>query len=493
MTTNNFFKISLLLAFTALIMSSCDDDYQDVGSGMFPDEDNIFMSADYINLEARTVSIGNKTFVRSSSVMLGSLIDSVFGRIKADYMGQFFLSNPSFSYGHKGINDISIDSVRMHMLYTAGSFLGDPKSSTGVSIYELNSQLTPDFYIDVKPENYCDKSILWGQRIFTEDELDPIESGLARLIEIEIDTKVGQRIFDKWAQDTLSGKKETVLYNTDTFKNFIKGIYVTSTFNDKSLIKFPDANSAIAMNIYYSYHIKTKDEKSDSLVHRYMPLPLGAEALVLNSVETPDFNSLEISKNTEKDRTYIQALSGIVAEITIPLKEIKEKGKEKTKTDEFALNSALLNFVGMTEAEDKLMLKDKPSSLLFINADSIDNYFYEGKKPDGQYSLLISRQASNNSYYFNSALNFSSSVKNIANIINNYLNKDEEEQVDEVKYLLIPISVTSTSDNYGQALVGTVSNTFAPAAAILRTSEKYMKVPLLFSKFAEKEKPENKE
>lgn len=493
MITKYFLNTTLFLILLAGLVS-CDDDYQDIGSSLMPDEDDIFMYADQVSLTAKTVSLGSNLFVRTQSVMLGSLNDPTFGRVKGDFLGQLFVANARFAYGYKGLEDVNIDSVRLQLVYPNGAYLGDPNAPVGISVYEVNKDLQPNFYIDVKASDYCDKSILWGQRIFTEDDLMPVESGLAKLIEVDIDKQVGKRIFDRWVQDTLSNKKETILYNTSKFKEFIKGIYVTSSFNDKSLIKFADANSSIYLNIFYSYNIKSHDEKSDSIVYRSLPFPLGAEALLLNSIETPKYEDLEIFKNPEKGRTYMQSLSGIATEITIPLKKIKEKGIEKNKGKDFSLTSALFNVVGMTEEEDKLKLTDRPSTVLFINADSIKNYFYEGKKPDGKTSWTLTRYSSNNTYYFNTGAYLGATTKNIATMINYYL--EEKPELDEVKYLMIPIEVTAMADPnpYSSAtLISSVRNSFTPTAAILRMEESYLKMPLLFGRFADKEKPENKE
>lgn len=473
-----------------LFAVSCSDDIPTVGGGIMPDGDNIHMYSDEINLTAKTVSIGPDLYIRADSAILGSINDPILGRTQSDFMGQFFVANVGFQYGYDGLDGVAIDSVRMIMAYKYSDFWGDFQAPMGVTIYALNESLEPNFYTNVDPNKYCRKDTILGQRFFTQNDLPLTYSDATytyyRGLEIDFDKSVGQKIFDKWKSDTLSGKKETILYSTERFREFMKGIYVTTTFNDKSMIKFTDINASLYMNIYYSYNMKDVSG-ADSLVSRFIPFPIGAEALHLNNVNVTPFEDLEISKNTQTDRTYIKGLSGVVTEVTIPLKKIKEKGFTSTGVDDFTLNSALLSFVGMTEKEDDLAFTLRPSNLLFVNSDSIKNYFLDGKQANGSTTLLLTRSSANNVYNFNSGLYATNTTRNFAILINHYLK--EHPELDEVKYLLVPVQTTTESVYNNGSYVTNFSgvyNSFSPSAAILRTSEEYMKVPVIFSKFVNK-------
>lgn len=498
MITKHFVKIALYITALACMLS-CDDDYPTVGGSILPGGDNIYLYADQISLTAKTVSIGSDLFVTTNNAILGSIYDPVFGRVQSDFLAQLFVARTNFDSGYKGINDVRIDSVKMQFVYLNGGLVGDKSAPMGVSIYELNKDLETedekaDYYLSVNPGDYCDKSQLWGQRFFIDNDLPSIENNAGKLLEIDVKKSVGERILNRLKQDSLEHKKETILFDTNEFKKFIKGIYVTCTFNDKSLIKFSDANASIYLNVYYSYNIKNAAGTADSLISKYLPFPLGAQALQLNSVQNTKFEDLEISKNLKSDRNYIKALSGIVTEYTIPLKEIREKGIKKTGQEKFALSSALFNFVGMTEVEADLKLTDRPSNLLFINSDSIQNYFFEGKVPNGITEWTVSRYfyqsgnaaVTNNTYYFNTGRYEGARTDNIALLISYYLINHPE--LDEVKYVLIPIDVVSTQDSSGNYAISSVGNSFLPSAAILRTGPDYLKVPLIFGQFATERK-----
>lgn len=495
MTTRLIAKTTSLVLFMAMLFA-CDDDISNIGGDTMPDGDNIDMFADQISITARTTSIDPDLYLRSNSAILGSIEDPLLGSTQSDFMGQFFVANPRFQYGYKGLDDVKIDSVRMIMAYKASDFWGDFQAPIGITIYALNRQLTNNFYMSVEPSTYCDRDTILGQRFFTQNELpltsvsSTTSSGTTtytyyRGLEIDLDQNIGQKIFNQWKNDTLSGKKETILYNTNSFKEFMKGIYVTTTFNKKSIIGFSDINASLYMNIYYSYNVKNTAETADSLVSRYIPFPIGAEALHLNSVKSTKYEDMAIYNSTETDRTYLKALSGVVTEVTIPLKKIREKGLSSTGTESYTLNSALLKFVGMTEKEEELKLTQRPSYLLFINMDSISNYFLDGKKPNGLTTQVLTRSSTDNVYYFNSGLYSSMTTQNFASLINQYLQNNPE--LDEVKYYLIPIDISTEQTYYSGSyvyLITAVTNSYSPSAAILRTSDEYLKVPLVFSKFA---------
>lgn len=477
------------LALLMALLFACSDDISTVGGDTMPDGDAINMYAEQISITARTTSIDPDLYLRSNNAILGSIEDPLFGTTQSDFMGQFFVANVRFQYGYKGLNDVNIDSVRMIMAYNYSNFWGDFQAPMGVTVYALNRELTPNFYTSVKPSTYCDKDTIMGQRFFTQNELPLTYSSSSstyyRGLEIDLDNNIGQKIYDQWKSDTLSGKKETILYSTDKFKEFMKGIYITTTFNNKSMIQFTDINASLYMNIYYSYNVKNTAETADSLVHRYIPFPIGADALHLNSVQSSEYKDMGIYNSTETDRSYLKALSGVVTEVTIPLKEIREKGLSSTGTESFTLNSALLKFVGMTEKEDELKLTQRPSNLLFINADSISNYFLDGKKPNGLTTQVLTRSSSDNVYYFNNGLYSSMTTQNFASLINQYIKNNPE--LDEVKYYLIPIDISTEQSYYNGSsvyLITSVTNSYSPSAAILRTSDEYLKVPLVFSKFA---------
>lgn len=471
-----------ILAAVALFVVSCDDDIDTIGQGIQPEIDDIFLDIDSVSLTAETVSLNDRIYVRAENMLLGELNDPVFKNIKADFLTELFTtSSTKFDVSEEAVSPVSIDSVLLGMSFLRSGFMGDTLSPMAVSVYEVNNLLKSDFYTDIDPAEYCDKSILLGERFFTFQGLATQNFGSSsdyiagKLLKVELDKKVGENIFERWQED------KTILSDAEKFRNIFKGLYVTSDFDNKGLINVIQTD----VYIYYSYKIKNVAKTDDSLVYRVLPLPSTNDIRRMNRV----VNS-EIDYGDSGERVLLKSPGGYATKIKIPLAKIKEQGKERIGSDKFIINSAKFNLTGMTEEEDKLSITSRPSALLFINKDSIDNYFYSNGKVNAKNCFVMIRDKDNNSYNFatsnsyqvntaTGAVSSSQFSNNIASLVNHYLEVDPDKEY--LEYLAIPVTAKETSSYTTYAITG-VENLFSPTAAILRTQEEYMKMSLVFSK-----------
>lgn len=499
------FKLLLSIAVaiaTTLFIASCDDTLDTIGSGIQPDVDDIVMEADQVVITAETAHLGKDVYLRTNRALLGMFEDETLGSTKSDFMAELFTANAKFDVKFDNVNKGRIDSVYFAMRYASSTVVGDTLSPMGISIYELDKPLKPNFYTSVNPLDYTDKTTMLGQRYFIHSELPRGKSSdgvIVHNIYVDLNKSFGQKIYNAWELDP------TVLNSPENLKKVTRGIYVTSDFNKKTLIELIDANQQLDVVIFYQYWTKKVHEPTvDSLVNATLPLQISGGALQLNSViDTPNE---ELLKPYEKDpekydpknmpRTYIKAPAGVVTKITIPLAEIREKAKKKTGSDKYTINSAVFSLTGMTEAEKKLGINKRPDRLLFINKDSIENFFLKSKTIDGISTLLMSRDgrssstgqinesSTKNTYHFVTMTSSGEARNNnISDLINHYIEneKDKAEKSETLEFYLIPIDMereTTTGAIYAR-------NALSPSAAILRTDEDNMKMSLMFSKYSE--------
>lgn len=482
--------IAVALA-TSFFIVSCDDDIDTIGSGIQPDIDDIFMDVDQVYLTAETVDLGDKVYLRTDKALLGVLDDPILGKTKADFMAEFSSYHTAFKLGHDG--EAKVDSVQFFMQYYNSSISGDTLSPMGITIYELDKELDANFYTNVDISKYTNKKNILGQRYFLHSELQRVkdENGkqVAKNVYIDLDKSIGEKLYKAWKAD------KHVLDSPNTLKKVLRGIYVTNEFNNKALIGIDNANKLIDVRVFYSYLGKKKNEPTiDSTFTDAILLQINGTALQLNSVvDTPNPNLFKPYTLEDKDaRTYLKAPAGVVTKVTIPLEEIRKKAKEKTGTDKYTINSSVFKFVGMTEAEKDLKIARRPSNLLFINKDSLENFFLNSKTIDGVSSLLMMRNTwteskvtkTDNTYRF---INLSSSTQsysdNIANLINHYVakEKDKEEKTKNLEFYVIPVDVV-TETNSGRVYA---RNALTPMSAIFRTDKDNMKMSLMFSKYNE--------
>jgi len=455
--------LSLALAISALFFIACDDNLGPLGDSIQPDGDDIFVGADTVKLTAETVSFKDSVYARTMFGSLGEYVDPIFGKIKSDYLCEFYYprddENPVKPFNDKVI---SIDSVFFNTGFI--TFTGDSVSPMGLAVYEVTSPLKPFFFTNIDPTKYCDMQKILGQTIFAIQNVpDTIDKGY-RTIKTRLDLSLGERFYQEWLtnKETFSGSEK--------LREFFKGVYVTSTFGSGSMINTEFSE----MDIHYTYTGRNVADTQDSIRKTLLRLSITPEVIQMNRIKNSIPEELFADKDT---KTYMKTPAGLYTELTIPLNEIASKiGMDKT------LNAANFRMKGFTEEEDKYDMK-RPNTILLINKDSLTNFFYNKKLHDGITSFVISRNTSTsgifNSYDFG----------NIASAINHYISKHKDETVlPDLKYLMIPISIASSSSSSGATTVSNIYNLMAPTSAILRTDSVNMKMSIVYSKYNDNKK-----
>jgi len=442
----------LAIIISTIIFAACSDDLSNLGSNIQPDGDGITAGSATVDITAETKSFKDSVYARTIYGMLGEYEDPIFGKIKSDYLCEFYFPKDTI----KPFKDrvVSVDSVFLNTGFIR--FTGDSVSPMGLSVYEITSELKPFFFTSIDPKKYCDMTNMLGQSIFSiENVPDTIEKGF-KVIVTELQKSLGQRLYQEWID------------NPDTFgssemlKKFFKGVYVTTDFGTGSLIstEFTD------MEVYYTY---SRDNKPDTI--DFLRLSVTPEVIQMNRIKN-DFNN-DLSQFNGNGKSYLKTPAGLYTELTIPLNEIIQKiGKDQT------LNAANLVIKGLTEEEDKYNM-ERPNSILLINKDSLPNFFFNRRRQDNKTSFIISRTITETTSTIYNSYNFG----NIASIINYYSKyyKDEPTMPD-LKYLMIPVSI-GYDPTSSTPTVQNVYNLMAPTSAILRTDPENMKMSIIYSKY----------
>lgn len=481
--------IAIFIAFSAV---SCDDDVNDIGKTIQPHSDNISFEIDSIAITAKTTPFKDYIFIDNEKILLGEINDPIFGNLKADVLTEFYAggsTNATFKLGYD--DEATIDSVRLEFEFEESSFMGNKKKPMTISVYELTKELDTYNYTNVDPSKYCDMKTILGQRFFSYNNLVTTDYTNSNTditttfvtLDIELDKSYGERLYQMWKEN------KEILNSSEALKEFTKGIYITTDFNDNGIFDLSDINATTATVIYYSYKEKLKkvnEPDVDSIVTRegVVPLTMGYNAKKLNRVVNTSWDDIKnIAGNSNfEERTLVKAPAGVITEVTIPLGKIKEKGKDKMKDENFSVNSALFKLTGFTEEENELNISKRPDYLLFINKDSIANFFSDKKSPDYITSMVMSRNTDNNTYEFSSQgiITASYITNNISSTINHYLKEDPDKE--ELQFLVIPIAASLTGSVNSYFQIDNIENLLQPAAAIFRTDEKNMVMSLAFGR-----------
>lgn len=457
-------NIKVLLSLSIVLLSAafiaCDDDLNSVGSTIQPGDDEIFVYADSVDITARTVSLNDSVYARTEMPIIGEYTDPVFGTVKTDFLSELYCPE-GLTFHPK---TLAIDSVNLSII--SQSFIGDSISPFGISAYRLNKNLERNYFTNVDPREYYNPADLLGQGLFTIQDGEPYDG--ARRYKIELDQSIGQTLYDDWRSS-----EGAIFANNAAFREYFKGIYVTNTFGSGNI----QVINTVIFQVHYRFTGRNNNDTSDSIRSGFLRLPLTSEVIQLNRTQNKIPESLFDYDGT---KTYTKTPAGVCTEFTIPLSQIVQIAKE-TGIGNNKINSANFRIRGYTEEESTETTR--PSYLLFINKDSVQDFFSSNKIPDARTSFLMIRNSStqNNTYQFSSSntLNVSN---NIANMVNHYVDyyKDKDE-VPDLKYLAIPVSVRfSGTSSY---TVANVYNLMQPTTAIFRTDPDNMRMSFIFSNY----------
>lgn len=451
-------KLKHLLSFTILLslilLYSCDDSLKDMGFTIQPETDRVTVGTDSLIVRATTVSVDSLLpegmFGKTKRPVLGEYKDPLFGTTKSDYVGEF--------YYPKGRNfpdtEVTIDSVKVGVFYD--TWRGDSISPIGLSVYEVIKSLpTGSHFTKFNPKEYVDMQSPLGKTVFTagnievpkaeREDRDYYHRGL-----VTIPKEVGERIYNL---------SETVKdLDTDSFKEYFKGLYITTDFGSGSMMRVD--------HTYLYIHFKYLDKngsstKEDTIRTGTTVFNTTPEVIQINQIQNKSDKLLE--ENAEY--SFIKSPAGVFTELTIPLTEKEEILNNR------ALNLARFSVTAVPEKNTDLKFKLKPSPyLLLINKDDMKEFFEKRKLPDNITSYYASFDETTYRYDFG----------NLSAMINHYKEKNDGK-VKDLTYLLVPIDVDISTDS-GQAQMTGVFNQMIPTATTLFKAPEKMKLELIYSK-----------
>jgi len=449
--------ISLVFAFSA-----CDDDLNSVGSSIQSGGNQILVKADTAYVLAKTISLNDSVFARTTSGLLGRYNDDTYGNIKSDYLSEFYSRiMPEDKIFQDNVEEL--DSIQFTMDFL--TFAGDSLAPMGVSVYKVTTPLRSNFFTNINPSDYCDMSKPLGQKGYTvANAIKTYYNGtLIRTVAVDIDMQLAQDLYDE------SIRNRNTFLHSDSLRKFLPGVYVTPTFGSGSLINV----YASQLNIFYKYTQKngTSDGLRDTIRSTVFMLAVTPEVIQLNHVQNSGLENL-IGSGTETPDSpyaYLKSPAGVCTSLTFPIEEIKAElakiGSAKTTT----INQAKFNIKGNSEMETGIKYDfGRPPYLLLVDRDSVNTFFINKRLTDGKTKFYATWDSSTNTYSFN----------NIAGLVNEY--KDRELTKDP-EFLLLPIDITWTTVGYTQT-PSRFYNYLKPSFSILRSSKDDMRLELMYSK-----------
>ncbi len=233
--------------FFLIFLSSCDEDPGFLGKDLLPEGDNIHTYSDTITqIHAWTIDSKPVLTGYNNQLLLGSIVDSVFGFSKADFILPLFAASPK----DPGEN-LTIDSIIFELIIDR--HFGDSATTHTIKIYEFTDSLALDsaYLSDYNPEGHYRPTEI-GEKTITGYS-DTIKIAIN---ELQFNAKIR------------NASAET--YKTDSaFRKVFKGLYVTTeAVNEKGSLLFVDSllNSS-RVYLYYKNDSIRDNNISTSLVY----------------------------------------------------------------------------------------------------------------------------------------------------------------------------------------------------------------------------------
>jgi hypothetical protein len=412
-------------------------------------------------------------FAKTVNGYLGEFYDPLYGRLKSDYLCQFYCQE-NFQFSRTPYEG-KIDSVFLLLEY--GGWTGDTHTPMEVQIYPVTKPLDKIYYANIQASDYCDMQNLLASQVVSAS--NGIISGVQSIstagdtsyyymLEIRLPVELGQKIYDETQQNP------STFRNQETFNQFFPGLYVTTGYGSGTVFHMEDTRIAVV----YRY-AETSSTGADSLVSVFEMFRPTKEVIQLNRFENTDTEQL-LEDNAEW--TYLKTPAGIFTRLVIPAQEIRE-----------VVQGRMINNLPLTlkylPQEDWLYALAPPTHLLLLPEDSLTSFFENGNIENSVISYISTSDAVSSPNASGAGYNPTTrtySFNNIANLLNYHLAVSPDE---ELRMLVVPVDriCQTYSDSYGSSTTyytTAIHPYLAPSGLKLRKDN--MQIVILSSRFANK-------
>ena len=440
--------LATLIALATLLIAGCDDNTSTMG---IPSKDEeVFPSYGtflaYTHSEAMDSVLGNST-----SSYLGSIDDPETGtRIRADFAAQLHTfenySFPKFDLmfpddGVKRTTDsIRCDSVEVRLYFS--NYYGAKNAPLKLEVYPLDKnnvlQEEEDYYTDTD----LDQFVLPGSepiatKVFTTEDYNLADAERnsathADNVRIMLPDTVGSLIMRAYYDHPE--------YFKDSY-TFIRKVCPGFLFKIRSGNGSMLSVDVSTLNIYFNFYDKVKRDSTCSALARFAATP---EVIQSTRFSNDDMQSLV----GEDDCTYLKTPAGIMTVAQLPINEIYQNHE----TD--SVSRAQLTFTRLNNTKPSTQSLGIPQSLLLVRKADATSFFKKRSVADSKTSYTTSYSSTYNTYTFNNICRLISLCRKekLAGMKAENLTEQEWEQKhpDWNKVVLIPVSISTATDTYGE-------------------------------------------
>lgn len=469
MTHKLSLPLASLLVGVCLLLVSCEDRSNTLGVGMMPDYTQFKSFDTTFDLSYRTISADmkdsgssasgtqyNRMYVSSNYGYIGRIPNQEFGGIETEYLTQMYCPQ-GFLFRDQPV-DNRIDSAFLTLYYDGYSGYG--KDLVEVAAYQLDKPLPGNskYSLESISDYYTrGESKELGRASFMAVTGTPHE-GKGTWVRIPIAREIGQDFYDK----SVAGSE--VFRSQAAFDQYFPGVYFRVSAGTGSVIRV--VRTALTFCYRKEQMLKRRSTgKVDSLAY----VPAIQELSHTNEVpQLSRFANMGLSELMApgSDYAYVKSPAGVLAEITIPTREIKKKLDEAPKGSVRVLASAPFAISGENRQLSEYQLV-YPTSLVLMPRDSVAHFFEsELTDADSPFTTYVSRQAIQGSSTY--------TFGNISALISKHIEKKPDE---DLRVVVVPVQyVAPEQQQSGAVSPSSVTNLVLPSTLKIKMDGKNNKL-----------------
>lgn len=369
------FYIMLLIS---LAVFSCTDTLTDMGVKIQPTADKINIASDTFQVTTENVVV-DYMIQDQDSFLLGAFYDPKYGSTYADILAQV-----NCPVGFQLPPGSSPDSAKLALYYS--TWQGDKYAPMDVNIYQMNLKTfsyTGVYKSNINPADYCDQSILLGQRVFSAKDATKFRSDSTSIL-INLSSDFVQQFFPNTNQPYWQSESDFV-------NNVFKGLYITTKFGAASMLNIE------AIDLLYFYHYHYNKLGKDTVVNNILHFPANAEVRQVNRFYHPDAQNIKTQLDQQNQVNYVSSPANIQTRVNIPLKRMIDQMQSRIgESKKLLVNSAIMK-VEATQLDSSTYAMPVPQYMLLIRESDIDNFFHTRQLPNDTTAILASLTTTLNS------------------------------------------------------------------------------------------------
>jgi hypothetical protein len=377
-----------LLIGTLIILAtfSCKKDPYEIGFDLLPPSDTLnVITTDTCTVEAFSMIQDSVRTDKTASLIMGSMMDPVFGRTTAGFYSQLRLSSEGVDFGDNPV----LDSVVLQLFYNG--YYGDTLTRQNVKVYEISEDFVYDSVKFSNQQLSTYPTLLANQDFIPNitDSVSEYKEKVAAHLRINL-----SKLTNYLGNKILTAPTDALATNA-AFVKFLKGLYVSASpvSSNGALLNFTIANGISKMVVYFH---NGNDPANDSLSYDILLNQTCARFIQVDHNGYLDANQALKRQILNHDSAqganglFLQGMGGVKIKLKFPY--ISQLGKGKV----VAVNDAILQLKNM-ETDTTL---SPPPTLTMVRQDSVGRIGYLVDDNEGSAYFGGTYDKANRSYYF---------------------------------------------------------------------------------------------